>query len=232
MKKKDYSIVIPAYNEERRIEGTLWKYSNYFSDSEIIVILNGCVDGTEEIVSKIAKKQKQISYVVFPEGLGKGGAILEGFKIAKRKYIGFTDADLAVEPEDLESLFELLTEKNQAVIGSRRLPDSKVPVKQPLARIVSSLAFNLFVRTVFYLNIRDTQCPAKVFSRKAIEDILSEIRTKGFEFDVELLWRLRKKGHSILEAPVTWRHTKFSTFRLFFAHKMAISLLKIRFGIN
>ena len=90
---------------------------------------------------------------------------------------------------------------------------------------------SLLVRIVFGLSFKDTQCGAKVFRRKAILDIVDELETKGFETDVEILWRLAKKNYKIIEHPVTWMHSEGSTFRLSQSKNMFISLMKIMFGL-
>ena len=93
------SVVIPAYNEEKRIHRTLDSYAKFFSkkvkDFEIIVVLNNCNDNTLKIVKNF--KNKKIKYLNFKEAIGKGGAILEGFKVAKGDLIGFVDADMATK---------------------------------------------------------------------------------------------------------------------------------------
>jgi len=157
----------------------------------------------------------------------RGGGIREGFKVANGDKIGFIDADESVEPNDLRRMFDTLSDAD-GVIASRRLQDSNILVKQSLKRRIASKTFNIIVRAIFGLNFKDTQCGAKVFKKEVIKDVLSELKTKGFEFDVELLWRLKKKGYKIIEVPITWKHSEGSTFSLSNAPKMFFSLLKVR----
>ena len=221
------SLIIPAYNEGGRIEAVLSNYANYFPEQEIIVVCNGCIDNTPDIVTRLCSRYPQIRLLNFEAKLGKGGAIIEGFKMAERDIIGFVDADESVGPEDIANMLAGLSDSD-GIIASRKLKASRIMVKQPLKRRIASRAFNVLVRLLFGLNFKDTQCGAKVFRKKAIKDVLPELKTRGFEFDVELLWRLRKRGYQVKEFPVTWKHSEGSTFSLTNAPGMFLSLLKVR----
>ena len=127
-------------------------------------------------------------------------------------------------------MFDLLSEVD-VVIASRGLKKSKILVSPPLKRRIASKIFNIIlVRIIFGLDFKDTQCGAKVFKKEAIKNVLDELNTKGFEFDVELLWKLKKKGYKIIEFPITWKHCDGSSFRLSYALKMFFSLIKARFS--
>ena len=130
-------------------------------------------------------------------------------------------------PDDLSRMFDALSYAD-GVIASRRLKDSRILVKQPWKRRIGSKAFNMLVRMMFSLDFRDTQCGAKVFKKEAIMNIMDSLTTKGFEFDVELLWKLKREGYKVIEFPVTWKHSEGSTFRVSNAPKMILSLLKVR----
>jgi len=221
------SIVIPAYNEEARIESVVKNICDHFPGQEIIAVCNGCTDNTNHLLNTLCSRYPQIKILNFPQKLGKGGAIIEGFKVAQGERIGFADADDSVEPSDIEKLFDAL-DNSDGVIASRRLSASKITSQQPIIRRFSSRLFNIIVRTLFRLNFKDTQCGVKVFRKEAIKDILDSLSATGFEFDVELLWKLKGKGYRIVEYPVTWKHAEGSTFRLTNAPHMFASLLKIR----
>jgi len=225
-KTMQISLVIPAYNEEDRIETALSNYYNPFQDQEIIIVCDG-TDNTRNIVGELSKKHPNIKLLIFEKRLGKGGAVIEGFKAAEGERIGFVDADGAVEPDDIKRMFDLLSQVD-GVIASRRLKESKILVRQPLKRRIASKIFNILVRIIFGLNFKDTQCGAKVFRKEAIKNVSGELNTKGFEFDVELLWRLKKRGYKVIEFPITWKHSEGSGFSLSNAPKMFFSLLKVR----
>jgi len=202
-------------------------YCEYFPTQEIIVVCNGCTDDTPNIAGGLCATYSQIRALCFEEKMGKGGAIIEGFRVAEGDAVGFVDADESVEPGDVKRMLDAL-ENADGVIASRRLKDSRILIKQPLKRRAASRLFNMIVRVMFGLNLRDTQCGAKVFRKEAIRDVLGSLNTKGFEFDVELLWKLKNRGYKIIEFPVTWKHSEGSTFSLANAPKMFFSLLKVR----
>jgi len=154
--------------------------------------------------------------------------LIQGFKVAKGAEICFVDADESVSTDDLKGMFHALHDVD-GVIASRRLKGSKVLIKQPIKRRFASKAFNIFVRILFNLPFKDTQCGAKVFKRDAILDILSDLKTSGFEIDVEILWRFKNNGYRVVEYPITWKHSEGSKFKLSHSFAMFLSLIKIRF---
>ncbi|MBW6471231.1 MAG: glycosyltransferase family 2 protein [Methanosarcinaceae archaeon] len=224
--KTSVSLVVPAYNEEKRIATVLSQYCSHFPDSEIIVVCDG-TDNTLNIVKSLSKDNTNIKLLHFDDRVGKGGAIIEGFKIASGDIIGFVDADNLIKPSQVAAMIDELSNAD-GVIASRHLNDSKIIVKQPLKRRFASKCFNIFVRLMFYLPFKDTQCGAKIFKNEAIAGMLNESMTTGFEFDVELLWKLKKKGCTIVEYPIEWSHSEGSGFSLKSAPKMFISLIRVR----
>lgn len=221
------SIIIPAYNEESRIKSVVLGLSERMPGKEILVVCDG-VDGTRKIVSDISAEKPNIKVLNFNRRLGKGGAIIEGFRAAIGDRIGFVDADESVSSKDIDYMFNCLG-RADGIIASRRLKASKILVPQPIERRLASRIFNIFVKSVFGLPFKDTQCGAKIFKREAIYSILNDLETKGFEIDVEILWRLKNKGYNIIEHPIVWRHSEGSKFSLEQSKNMLISLLNIRF---
>ncbi|NJD76131.1 MAG: glycosyltransferase family 2 protein [Candidatus Methanoperedens sp.] len=220
------SLVIPAYNEENRIKNVMTRYLNFFPDFEIIVVCDG-TDNTASIVKEFMDKYAQIKLLEFNERLGKGKGIIEGMKIARGNNIGFVDSDESIDPGDVGKMVDTLS-GSDGVIASRRLKQSRIIIKQSLMRRISSRAFNILVNIIFNLGFEDTQCGAKFFRRGAICDVLNDMKTKEFEFDVELLWKLKKKGYNVVEYPITWKHSEGSSFSLFNGPKMIFSLLRVR----
>jgi len=221
------SIVVPVYNEELRIRQTLLNLVIDFPGQEIITVCDG-QDNSRNIIRDLSLKYPNIKILSFQHRLGKGGALVKGFKAAQGQEIGFVDADESVNAEDFKKMFIELNNAD-GVIASRRLKESKILERQPLKRRFASKAFNVFVRTIMGLPFSDTQCGAKVFKRDAIIDIVDEIKTTGFEIDVELLWRLKRKGYTVIEYPITWKHSGGSKFKLSYSMGMLISLLRMRF---
>ena len=202
----DLSIIIPALNEEAVIESTINSYLNFFRKEkikfELVVIPNNCADNTPAIVEKLAKKNKEIKYKVIPNKVGKGGAIIEGFKMASGSLIVYVDADNATKPD---AVFSIINNAGNAdcVMGSRWLPGSVITKRQPILRRLASRGFNLLVKSVLGLNYTDTQAGAKVFKKEAISKILPEIRNEGWAFDVGVLYLLNNLGFLIKEVPIT-----------------------------
>ena len=232
------SIIIPAYNEEKRIDKTLSAYSKYFDNLvkkkelnyEIIVSINNTTDKTLEIVKKHKKKNKKIRYLNLKPG-GKGFAVIKGFKDAlKRKndLIGFVDADMATPPQAFHYLIKNINE-NSGIIASRYHKHSVVHPKQTWKRIASSRMFNALVRIVLFLPLRDTQCGAKLFKRKALERTLRTLTMSQWAFDVDLLYNMKKLGYSIKEAPTMWSDKSDSKINFLSAGPfMALGVIRLR----
>lgn len=224
------TIIIPAYNEEHRIGATLADYLEYFKNQEveILVILNGCTDKTLEIVQSF--KSPKISYINIPEAIGKGGAIIEGFKIAKGHIVSYVDADNSTSPFFLDHLVKNLGTYD-GVMGSRYLEGSNILTKQPILRRFASRGFKFLTRLFLNLKYIDTQAGAKVFKKEAIKEILPDLKIKDWAFDVNILYKLKQKNYKIKEVPIDWTEQGGSKLKLRKAIPgMFKSLFKIRFG--
>ncbi|MFH0818646.1 MAG: dolichyl-phosphate beta-glucosyltransferase [Patescibacteria group bacterium] len=201
----DVSIIIPAYNEEQRISQTLRDYLIYFSSkkAEIIVVLNGCIDNTIDVVKTFQTQYPDLlKYIEISEAVGKGGAVQAGFKQAKGNIIGFVDADESTSPVEYDKLIHALP-GNDGVIASRWLKKSIVKERTLLRKITSKLFVSL-VKLFFNLPYHDTQCGAKVFTASAINKILPQLEVKNMAFDVELLIACRANDLKIKEVPTFW----------------------------
>jgi len=224
------SIIVPAYNEEKRIQSTLKEYREGLQSSgrdfELIVVCDG-TDDTARLAEPYAK------VLEFPHRLGKGGGVLEGFKAARGDIIGFTDADNSLK---VDQYIRLLDEMDRTgagcVIADRKSKESMIIEGQYLLRRFASEAFNFMMsRVLFGLHIRDSQCGGKVFKKKYIDTVAPQMACRGFEFDVELLWRLKKAGCEIKEVPVVWKDDKGSTFSFKYVPSMFLCLVKVRLGL-
>ena len=211
------SIIIPAYNEEKRISKTLEDYTIFFKKKykknvEIIVVLNGCVDNTLEVVKKYAKKYSQIKYLNFKKS-GKGFAIIEGFKVAKGDLIGFSDADASTSAEEFNKLTENITGLD-GIIASRYVKGAVMYPKQPLQRVIVSRVGNLITRLLFHLKIKDTQCGAKLFKKSTIKKVLPALGTTEWGFDIDLLYQIKKNNFRIKEMPILWKERGGSKLKI------------------
>lgn len=215
MKKKLPSVLllIPAYNEEERIGPVLRDYAGHFREHyegefRMVVVLNGCRDDTLGVVEEVSKEFAEVEALNFPEPIGKGGALIDGFKKAAEAgavLTGYVDADGATPPSAfLELLHRCAKGEADCVIGSRWLPGAVLHKSQTKLRRVFSRGFHVIVGALFWMGIKDTQCPAKVVRREAVEKILESLRIADLAFDVNLLFSLRRAGFTVKEVAIEW----------------------------
>lgn len=197
-------IVIPAFNEEARIDRTLRAYRSVVNafDARFIVALDSCTDRTAEIVRHHAELDSRVRLLEFPH-LGKGGVIMESLRRCDADVVGFVDADCATPPAEFLRLVDLTVIADGA-IASRMHPASVLPTPRPRARRVTSWAFARLTRLLFSLPYRDTQCGAKVMRRQVVEQVLPLLSSRDFLFDVDLLLTAKRLGYHILEVPTVW----------------------------
>lgn len=202
-------LLIPAYNEEKRIGPVLRQYAEYFRREyrgrfDIVVVLNGCRDNTQGVVDAASAEFPEIKSIEFVNPIGKGGALIEGLKLARQAdLIGYVDADGATEPPAFLDLVRHCTDVDCA-IGSRWIKGAVLGQEQSLKRRIFSRTFHAFVELLFQMHIKDTQCGAKVMRREAVEAIHSALRIADVAFDINLLYSLKKAGFTIREVPTTW----------------------------
>ena len=202
-------LLIPAYNEEARIEPVLREFGTYFRDHyrgefRLVVVLNGCRDNTRGVVERVARDFAAISLLDFPDPIGKGGALIEGLKLAsKTEVIGYVDADGASPPHAFHELVRRIGEAD-CIIGSRWLSGAVLHQAQPWVRRFTSRCFHAIVEACFWMHIQDTQCPCKVMRRAAVEKIHPTLQIADLAFDVNLLVSLKRAGFTIQEVPTEW----------------------------
>jgi glycosyltransferase involved in cell wall biosynthesis len=202
-------ILIPAYNEEARIEPVLRDYAKFFEASyfgklQIVVVLNGCTDNTLGVVQRVASDFTTVRALEFKEPIGKGGALIEGLRLSSHAdLIGYVDADGATPPQAFLDLVKKI-DGADCVIGSRWLPGAVIHQSQTGNRQFASRVFHTIVQLLFQMNIRDTQCGAKVMKTAAIEKIHDNLLVADMAFDINLLYSLKHLGFKILEAPTEW----------------------------
>ena len=220
------SIIVPAYNEGKRIESTLNSLFLVFPEEEIIVVSNGSFDNTIEILKRWNEKHSNFKYLEFSEKLGKGGAIIEGLKISKGNLIGFIDADDAFDLDYLKNSVYQLSEYD-SIIASKWKNRNIFEVNEPFIRKILSRGWNLLVRILLGLNFKDTQAGAKFFTIEVKNKIKYNFISKGFAFDIELLYKIKRNNFKIKEIYVPSRFIEGSTFKLRHCKRMFFDLLKI-----
>lgn len=234
MKKLD--LIIPAYNEQHRIEKTLMDYISFFAkdDVRLVVVLNGCTDDTLSVVEKIRIKYPERVHIEdIKAAIGKGGAIIHGWKLASTELVGFVDADGATPPEEFSKLIAALGD-HDGIIASRFLADSTIHQRQSPLRTIVSHSSIAFIKLLFGMPFNDTQCGAKVFNGEVIRAVLPHLAEHNLMFDVELLWILHRWGYDIQEMPTVWidqpgsamlgSHSKFIKT----SFKMLYTVLRLR----
>ncbi|MGH7989994.1 MAG: glycosyltransferase [Limisphaerales bacterium] len=227
-------ILIPAYNEEARIEPVLRDYAaffqkNYSGKFRLFVVLNGCTDGTLGVVKKVAADFPEVHALEFRRAIGKGGALIEGLRLASLgDLIGYVDADGATPPRAFLDLVKKIGAAD-CVIGSRWLPGAIIHQSQASHRQFASRVFHFIVQLLFWLNIRDTQCGAKVMKRAVIEKIHEKLLIADMAFDINLLVAIKRAGFKILEVPTEWTDKADSKVALVrVSLTMFLSVIRVR----
>ena len=224
--KAKCSLVIPAYNEEKRIGPFLRSVKEYLADfHEIILILDG-TDNTAEIARTIDPRFRIKEY---DHRLGKGGAILEGFKMSSGEVMGYVDADGAISCAEVRKVFASVVNGNDVSIGSRWVKGAQVKTKQPLIRIILGRLYHYMAFAFLGLKTKDVQCGLKAFRAETVKIILHRVTLRNFSFDTAILYHCKKQGYNIEEVPISWKNVEGSKVRPFkAAFVMFISLLGLR----
>lgn len=200
------SIIVPAYNEEKRITKTLLAIEavmiNGTEDFEILAVNDGSHDNTAAVVRGL--ENEHIHLLSYEKNRGKGGAVKYGVEHAVGDYIAFIDADLPYPPESIPKAHAMLAEGCDAVLGKRVQTENGQ--KYPWYRTVMSKSFGLFVRTVLHMKEKDTQCGFKAFRAAAAKEIFSRVTLSGWGFDVEIIFIAERRGYRIKRLPVELFH--------------------------
>lgn len=231
------SIIIPAYNEERRIGKTLKEIDKYLSkqsyDYEILVVSDGSKDKTSEVVKNLASSIKNLKLIDNKENYGKGYVTRQGMLEAKGDYRIFTDADNSTSIDQVEKMLPYFKQGYDVVIGSRDIKGAVLDPPQPfLRKMILGKGFRLLTQiTCGTWHILDSQCGFKCLTKKAVEDILPKCKIDRWAFDPEILVVSKKMGYKIKEVPVVWKNDLESKVKFKSIIKMAIDLFRIRLNL-
>ncbi len=231
------SVIIPAYNEERRISKTLLDIDKYLSKQkygyEILVVSDGSKDRTSFVVEKFQGVIKNLRLIANPENHGKGYVVRQGMLEAEGDFRIFTDADNSTTIDQIEKMWPHLERGYEVVIGSRDVKGAVIAVKQPwFRRVLLGNTFNLLVQIICGLwGIWDTQCGFKCLTKKAVEEIFPKCKIDRWAFDPEILVIAKKMGYKIKEVPITWINDPESKVKLKSTIKMFLDTLKIRWNL-
>ncbi|HEY8108740.1 MAG TPA: dolichyl-phosphate beta-glucosyltransferase [Patescibacteria group bacterium] len=213
------SIVIPAYNERRRLPATLSSIAEYLEvsdlDAEVIVVDDGSTDGTAKVAKQVPGRGMPPKVIGFEGNRGKGAAVKEGLLAARGDFVLFMDADNSTHVSEVEKLLAIATKKGapQVVVGSRYLPGSDIRIKQPWYRVWISRWGNRLIRYAVLPGVIDTQCGFKLLARDAAREIAPTMTREGFSFDIEMLTIARHYGYEMTEVPVNWYDTPGTRLR-------------------
>lgn len=226
------SIIIPVYNEQKRLKNleTIFAYLKKQSfTSEIIVVNDGSNDKTRTILKKLSQ-QYPITIVSYKENAGKGFAIKKGMLQANGLYRLFTDIDLATPIETIDTFMKYL-HKFPVVIGTRKHKKAKIITHQPKLREFMGKTYTTITNILLELQISDFTCGFKCFSEKAAEEIFSKVTTKRWSFDAEVIYLASRYQYTIREIPLRWSHEPNTKVRL--PHDVIFSFLElIKIKIN
>jgi dolichyl-phosphate beta-glucosyltransferase len=228
------TLIIPAYNEVKRIAQTVGEARDYFSrrnlPCEIIVSADGN-DGTRQVVAQMAQGDAMLRVIGSVERRGKGYGIRQAVALAQGEIIGFVDADNKTPIEEFDKLHPFLLDGYPVVIGSRGLRESQIEQAQALYRRLGSKGFAVFMHAMVGLpDIIDTQCGFKFFQRQAALDLFSRQKIDGYMFDVEILYLAQRAGYRIAQVPIRWHDDGDSRLVLLGGNiRNAVDILRIRF---
>jgi dolichyl-phosphate beta-glucosyltransferase len=228
----DLSIIVPAYNEEKRIMpflADLLKVSKKLRKYEILFVNDGSTDGTLKILQGASKKNRNIRIITYRNNRGKGYAVKQGVMKARGNKVLFIDADGSINPEAIPQMQGAL-DRYDFVWGNRGNELSEV--SQPALRRLTSSLFNPFVELLFSNRIADNLCGFKGFGREKAKMLFSEMKSNDWIFDVELFSLARKHNIRMGDLPVKWTHKGGSKMNLATPFRMGFKLIKLKAGLK
>jgi glycosyltransferase involved in cell wall biosynthesis len=230
----ELSIVVPAFNEERRLPKTLQSIRAYLRSrsirAEVLVVDDGSTDATAKVVELSRAEFPELRLLSNDRNRGKGFSVRHGMLEARGEIAMFTDADLSAPMEEADKLLAALRDGTYDVaIGSRAVDRSLIEVRQSAFRERAGIFFNQIVRRITGLPFQDTQCGFKAFHREKARVIFEQQRTEGFGFDPEILFLAQRRGLRVAEVPVRWAHDPATKVRMFTdSLRMFLDLVAIR----
>lgn len=229
----DISVIVPAYDEERRIERMLDETVQYFRArgcrAEVLVVDDGSRDHTSLVVKRVSEAAPEVRLIRLAQNHGKGYAVRTGMVNASGARVLFADADGATPIAELARLEDALDRGADVAVGSRALSSAGVHVERRWYRHLMGRTFHGLVSMLSVRGVHDTQCGFKLFRGRVAHDLFSRMRMTGFSFDVEVLLMAQRRGYRIEEVPVNWVHQPGSKVRIVRdSLRMSRDLLAIR----
>ena len=210
MSSSDLSIIVPAYNESRRIGATLTALNAWAATSdlrcELIVVDDGSGDHTLDVVRAATLDALALTVIENAHNHGKGHAVRRGMLAAAGELLLLCDADMSTPISELDKLRPWIEQGYDIVIGSRDLPESRLDLPQPLPRRLAAWAFRALRRRILLPQLNDTQCGFKLFTRTVAQEIFAQATLDGWLFDCEVLALAAAAGYRIKEIGVIWKN--------------------------
>ena len=229
------SIIIPAYNEAKRLPQTLvdidYRLQDVDFSYEIIVVDDGSKDATAEAAKKFSELIRNLRIITNEENKGKGGVVKQGMLEARGHIRLFTDADNSTSIEQFRKMLPYFKEGYDVVFGSRGIKGAKLEPPQPFYKRFLGNIGNLIIQILLLPGIKDTQCGFKAFTEEVAQKIFSLTRINRWAFDVEALALAKNLGYKIKEVPIIWKNDPESKVKLISYLQVLIEVLKIRFWL-
>jgi len=232
----ELTVILPALNEEKRIGAALGRLGEYLGakgwDYEIIVVDDGCTDGTAAVVSQAAAADPRIRLISNGQNRGKGYSVKRAMLESSKALRLFTDADLPIPIEEIEKFIPLTEQGFGVLIGSRKVEGHESDTRTSPLRSMFSAVFNVIVQALVLRGIKDTQCGFKLFTARAAEEIFKRQRLDYFGFDVEILSIARLHGFKIKEVGIKLSNPKESSVNVFISPlKMFAEIIRLRLNL-
>lgn len=237
---KSLTIIIPAYNESKRIQKSLIDIDKYITEKnkadliQVIIVDDGSLDSTKEAaenwIQKEAKNKNSFQIISYKPNRGKGYAVREGFLKSQSDLVLYTDADGASPIKEIEELLKAIDDGFDIAVGSRVLKNENTRVKMSFKRRFVGFTFHTILKIFNLADLKDTQCGFKLFKSEAAKKLAKCQQCFNYSFDIEYLFLARKFGYKIKEVPINWYHVEGSKISLMRdSIKMLSEVLKIRF---
>jgi glycosyltransferase involved in cell wall biosynthesis len=230
---KKLSVIIPAYNEGKRITSTLLDIHNVLSkqsfDYEILVVNDGSRDDTVSVVKSLDQRVSKLFLSDNDKNHGKGWAVNQGMLKATGDIRLFMDADNSTKIEEIFKMLPYFENGFDVVIGSRRIVGSQVVVQQPFFRTFLGWVFRTIVHALIPTGVVDLECGFKLFTEKAVKIIFPKQTVFGWIFDVEILSIARKNKLKVKEVPIIWRDDNESHMNFSAMAKSLLDIIRIKF---
>ena len=231
----ELSVVVPGYNEAERLPRSLEKTVPWLEGLgrpfELVLVDYCSRDRTLEVIREWETRHPGIRVVYPRPNRGKGRALATGVAVSRGALVLVSDADFSTPIEELPKLEAALKAGADVAIGSRARPGSQIEVPQPFYRVLGGRALNIAIQGLALPGLWDTQCGFKLFRGDLARDVFGRLRTDGFAYDVEVLWRARQAGCTVVEVPVVWRHmedSRVSPFRHSFQILRDVLAMRLR----